>query len=41
MRLAQWEEVDFEKNIWIVPESRMKMRCEHVVPLADQVVAAQ
>ncbi|MCD7983205.1 MAG: hypothetical protein LUG19_02985 [Desulfovibrio sp.] len=27
--------------MWIVPESRMKMRCEHVVPLADQVVAAQ
>lgn len=39
LRLAQWEEVDFEKNIWVVPESRMKMRREHVAPLADQVVA--
>ena len=39
LRLAQWEEVDFEKNIWVVPERRMKMRREHVVPLAGQVVA--
>lgn len=39
LRLAHWEEVDFEKNIWVVPESRMEMRREHVVPLADQVVA--
>lgn len=33
------ERENFAFVAWIVPESRMKMRREHVVPLADQVAA--
>jgi integrase len=33
---AQWTEFDLEKGVWVVPAARMKMRIEHVVPLAKQ-----
>lgn len=33
---ARWEEMDFERQEWIIPAERMKMRREHVVPLARQ-----
>lgn len=36
---ARWEEVDFERQEWIIPVERMKMRREHVVPLSRQAVA--
>ena len=38
---AEWTEMMLEGNepIWIVPAERMKMRTQHVVPLARQVVA--
>jgi len=38
LRLAQWSEISFEDAIWRIPSSRMKMRKEHTVPLARQVV---
>jgi len=34
---AKWEEVDLDNKIWIIPEHRMKMRQEHMVPLCSQV----
>jgi integrase len=38
-RLAEWCEVDFEAKTWTVPETRMKMGREHVVPMSAPVEA--
>jgi integrase len=35
---ARWEEFDFDKKMWTVPASRMKMRQEHAVPLSDAAI---
>jgi integrase len=34
LRNAEWEEFDFEDNLWRIPSGRMKMRAAHLVPLA-------
>ena len=39
LRGARWEEFDFERHIWTILASRMKMRKEHQVPLSHQVEA--
>ena len=39
LRLARWSEFDLKNAIWSIPASRMKMRREHVVPLAKQVLS--
>jgi integrase len=39
LRMALWEEVNFEDKIWRIPAEKMKMRRTHLVPLANQVVA--
>ena len=39
LRLAYWSEFDLKNGIWSIPASRMKMRREHVVPLAKQVLS--
>jgi integrase len=36
---ATWNEFDFEKCMWKIPASRMKMKREHIVPLTPQVIA--
>jgi len=36
LRMAKWEEFDFENNEWRVPAVRMKMKVEHIVPLSKQ-----
>jgi integrase len=33
-----WNEIDFDRNTWTVPGSRMKMKAEHLVPLAPQAI---
>jgi len=33
---AEWVEFDLENSIWTIPASRMKMKTEHLVPLAKQ-----
>src|SRR5262249_25462476 len=33
---AIWDEIDFTKRLWIIPEERMKKPREHVVPLSDR-----
>lgn len=38
LALAQWKEIDFEKNEWRIPAERMKMRQLHIIPLARQAV---
>lgn len=43
LRLAQWDEVDFEKREWRIPAERMKtgkgLRQAHIVPLSNEAVA--
>lgn len=38
LRGALWEEIDFDSATWTIPAERMKMRKEHIVPLASQVI---
>lgn len=35
---AKWTEFNFEKNIWLIPAERMKMKRPHIVPLSRQVI---
>lgn len=39
LRHAMWNEFDFEKNVWTIPEGKMKMRRPHHVALSRQVKA--
>lgn len=36
---ARWEEIDWEKEEWLIPKERMKMKRPHVVPLSRQALA--
>lgn len=36
---ARWEEIDFEKAMWVIPAERMKMNLPHIVPLSQQSLA--
>jgi integrase len=38
LRRAEWEEFNFDKAEWRIPAARMKMRQQHIVPLARQVL---
>ncbi|KUM25630.1 integrase [Mesorhizobium loti] len=38
LRGAEWEEFDFESSVWTIPETRMKMRRPHRVPLSRQAI---
>lgn len=38
VRGARWSEFDFDKRIWAIPASRMKMKRDHRVPLTDAAV---
>ncbi len=35
---AKWDEVDFEKRLWVVPASRMKIKETHRVPLTSHAM---
>lgn len=35
---ATWDEIDFDRKLWVIPAERMKMGKEHIVPLADQTL---
>jgi integrase len=37
LRKAEWSEFDFDKSIWFISVSKMKMRVPHRVPLSRQV----
>ncbi|MDT1064376.1 tyrosine-type recombinase/integrase [Paracoccus sp. CPCC 101403] len=39
IRKAEWSEIHFEEQMWIVPAARMKMRREHRVPLSQPALA--
>lgn len=38
LRHAEWKEFDFDKAVWIIPESKMKMRRVHKIPLSRQAL---
>lgn len=38
LRFAEWSEFDLEEAVWTILAKRMKMRCEHHVPLPTQAV---
>lgn len=35
---AEWDEIDLDENIWLIPAKRMKMNKDHIVPLSKQSV---
>lgn len=39
-RLAEWEEIDFKRKLWVIPRSKMKvaMNGDHEVPLSEQAI---
>jgi integrase len=39
LRKAEWNEFDLDRAEWRIPAHRMKMREQHLVPLASQAVA--
>jgi integrase len=39
LRKAEWPEIDLESAEWRIPAARMKMREQHLVPLAKQAIA--
>lgn len=39
IRQAEWDEFDLETALWIIPESRMKQRLPHRVPLSPKAVS--
>lgn len=38
LRSAEWSEIDLDGAEWRIPASKMKMKVEHLVPLAHQAV---
>jgi integrase len=38
LRLGNWQEIDFDKSVWLIPAERTKMRKPHAVPLSTQAV---
>ncbi len=39
VRQAEWNEIDFDKALWIIPPEHTKARQEHRVPLQPQAIA--
>ena len=39
LRHAEWAEFDFDKAEWRIPASKMKVKQQHIVPLAHQAVS--
>ena len=36
---ATWQEIDLDKELWVIPANRMKGRKEHKIPLCKEAVA--
>ncbi len=39
LRHAEWSEFDFDKQEWLIPGEKMKMKDDHIVPLSRQAMA--
>ena len=38
LRHMEWAEIDWEKELWIIPAEKMKMKQPHIVPLCSQAL---
>lgn len=38
IRMARWQDIDFENAVWSIPAQFMKMKREHIVPLSKQAL---
>lgn len=38
LRHAEWDEINFEEEIWSIPADKMKMKIPHLVPLSRQAI---
>ena len=38
IRHAEWSEINWIKQLWEIPEGKMKMKRDHTVPLSDQAI---
>lgn len=38
IRYMEWQELDFNNNLWEIPAEKMKMRQPHIVPLPEQAI---
>lgn len=38
VRLAEWNEIDWDNKLWVIPGQKMKTGDEHIVPLSDQLL---
>jgi integrase len=38
LRHAEWSEFDLENGLWLIPDHKMKMQRDHLVPLSEQVL---
>lgn len=39
LRKGEWEEIDWNNKLWVIPAHRMKKRRDHLVPLSRQAVS--
>jgi len=35
---TEWQEIDIDNKLWVISDSRMKMKREHVIPLSTQAI---
>ena len=40
IRHMEWSEINWEKHLWEIPDTKMKMKQEHIVPLSTQAMSA-
>jgi len=40
LRHMEWSEINFDKQEWHIPASKMKMKADHIVPLCKQAIEA-
>lgn len=38
IRLAEWREIDWERQEWVIPAEHMKMKEAHLIPLSSQAI---
>lgn len=38
IRGAKWEQIDFDKKVWVIPADEMKMERDHIIPLTDSMI---
>jgi integrase len=36
--LAEWEEIDWDEKLWIIPGEKMKTGSKHIIPLSTQLL---